>query len=77
MGDQQFQLALPMGKLLPSGPTANFSEDKGFTVLKQFLPHPAQVVDLTLDEDGDDDDDEDAAEVSWLLPHSLKRRRRF
>lgn len=46
---------------------ANLSDGEGFPFLKEFLPHPKQVIDLTLDGDGDDDDGDDAIEVSWLL----------
>jgi hypothetical protein len=37
---------------------------RAFPFLREFLPHPKQVIDLTLDSDGDDDDDDDAIEVS-------------
>ena len=37
---------------------------EGFPFLREFLPHPKQVIDLTLDSDEDDDDDDDAVEVS-------------
>jgi len=41
-------------------------DDEAFFPLRKFLPHPKQVIDLTLDGDGDndDDDDDDAIEVS-------------
>ena len=62
--DRQFRLAPPMDQFSLSGRTANLSDDEGLPFLKKFLPHPKQVIDLTLDSDGDDDDDDDAIEVS-------------
>jgi hypothetical protein len=59
--DRRFRLAPPIGQ---SGRTANLSDDESFPFLREFLPHPKQVIDLTLDSDGDDDDDDDAIEVS-------------
>ena len=64
MDDHQFRPASPMGDFLLSARTANLLDNEGFPFLRQFLPHPEQVVDLTLDEDGDD---EDTTEVSWLM----------
>jgi hypothetical protein len=64
MDDHQFQLAPPMGDLLLAARTANLLDNERFPFLRQFLPHPEPVVDLTVDEDGDD---EDATEVSWLM----------
>jgi hypothetical protein len=67
MDDHQFRLAPPMGNFLLSASTANLLDEKRFPFLRQFLPHPEQAVDLTLDEDEDDEDGEDATEVSWLM----------
>jgi hypothetical protein len=65
--DRQFRLAPPMGQFSRSGRTANLSDDEAFFPLRKFLPHPKQVIDLTLNsdgDDGDDDDDDDAIKVS-------------
>jgi hypothetical protein len=62
--DRRFRLAPPMGQFSRSGRTANLSDDEGFFFLRKFLPHPKQVIDLTLDGDEDDDDDDDTIEVS-------------
>ena len=56
-----------MGNFLLSASTANLLDEKRFPFLRQFLPHPEQAVDLTLDEDEDDEDGEDATEVNWLM----------
>jgi hypothetical protein len=63
--DRQFQRTPPMGQFSRSGRTTNLFDDEAFFHLRKFLPHPKQVIDLTLDSDGDDDDDDDdAIEVS-------------
>jgi hypothetical protein len=62
--DRQFRPALPMGQFLRSDCMANFFDNEAFFSLKKFLPHPKQMIDLTLDTDGDDNDDDDATEVS-------------
>jgi hypothetical protein len=51
-----------MGQFPLSGRTANLSDDEGFLFLRKSLPHREQVIDLTLDGDGDNDDN--AIEVS-------------
>ena len=56
-----------MGNFLLSASTSSLLDEKRFPFLRQFLPHPEQAVDLTLDEDEDDEDGEDATEVSWLM----------
>jgi hypothetical protein len=61
--DRQFQLTPPMGQFLH---TTNLFDDEAFFPLRKFLPHSKQVIDLTLDSDGDNDD-EDAIEVGQLL----------
>ena len=72
--DRQFQLTPPIGQFSRLGRTTNLFDDEAFFPLRKFLPHPKQVIDLTLDSDGDDDDDnddddddDDAIEVSQLL----------
>ena len=60
---RQFQLAPPMGQFSRSGRATNLFDDEAFFPLRKFLPHPKQVIDLTLGSDGDNDDD-DAIEVS-------------
>jgi hypothetical protein len=64
--DRQFRLAPPMGQFSRSGRTANLFDDEAFFPLREFLPHPKQMIDLTLDSDGDndDDDDDDVIEVN-------------
>jgi len=57
--DRQFQLTPPMGQFLLPGHTTDLFDDEAFFPLRKFLP---QVIDLTLDSDGDNDD-EDAIEV--------------
>jgi hypothetical protein len=61
--DRQFHLTPPMGQFSRSGRATNLFDDEAFFPLRKFLPHPKQVIDLTLDSDGDNDDD-DAIEVS-------------
>jgi hypothetical protein len=51
-----------MGQFSLSGGATNLFDDVAFFPLRKFLPHPKQVIDLTLDNDGDNDD-EDAIEV--------------
>jgi hypothetical protein len=72
MADHQFQLAPPARQFPPSGRTANLSDDEGTTSLRQFWPQPKQVVDLTLNDDGNGDEDDDVAEVKftyeWTSP---------
>lgn len=55
-------MASAMGQFPMSGRTANLFDDEGFPFLRKYLPHPGQVIDLTLDGDGDNDDN--AIEVS-------------
>jgi len=43
---------------------ANLSDDESILFLTKFLPHPKQVIDLTLDGDGDDDNDDEIIEIS-------------
>jgi hypothetical protein len=59
-------LTPPMSQFSLSGRTTNLFDNEAFFPLRKFLPHPKQVIDLTLDSDGDNDD-EDAIEVGWLL----------
>jgi len=65
-----------MGQFSRSGRAANLFDDEAFFPLRKFLPHPKQVIDLTLDSDGDnddDDDDNDAIKIaSTLSPNSLR-----
>ena len=56
--DRQFQLTPPMSQFSLSGRTTNLFDDEAFFPLRKFLPHPKQVIDLTLDSDGDNDDED-------------------
>jgi hypothetical protein len=59
--DRWFRLAPSIGR---SDRTVNLSDDESFLFLKEFPPHPKQVINLTLDSDRDDDDNNNTIEVS-------------
>jgi hypothetical protein len=61
--DLQFRPAHPMNQFPRPGRKANLSHES-ISFLGKSLPHPKQVIDLTLDDDDGDDDD---IEVNCLL----------
>jgi hypothetical protein len=74
MSDRHFQALPSLGQLVSSICTTYASEGEPFNSddnaspsLGKILARPKQVIDLTLNDDGDrDGDDDNATEVSWL-----------